>query len=344
LLNFTRRYRDPSQQDGEPIHIDNEADRLTTLNDDEDENETQTKMYEDHNEFLHGKKPRRGKSHQIISSKFIKKYLYVAKMQSPKLTKEAADAISEEYARLRSVADVTEGSAKTIPITARTLETLIRISTAHAKCRLSKKIEARDAEAAIELIQYAYFAKVVKKPGRKKKKGDMSEDESGEGSASSADEDPVDQDEDSQADLNASMQEMNVQQQMDSQEEDKPSSSRRRKKRGRTSESDKAPKKKAKSEDVDALIEETSQSDQTRMEQAKVVDVPQAKKDQFKAKLNEIFMSEHAQQLSFGDVVTKVNAGLLPSETFNDNEVKSCLNEMEAQNIVMCADDVVFLI
>lgn len=77
------------------------------------------------------------------------------------LFQEAADAISEEYARLRSVADVTEGSAKTIPITARTLETLIRISTAHAKCRLSKKIEARDAEAAIELIQYAYFAKVV---------------------------------------------------------------------------------------------------------------------------------------------------------------------------------------
>ena len=57
---------------------------------------------------------------------------------------------------------MTEGSAKTIPITARTLETLIRISTAHAKCRLSKKIEARDAEAAIELIQYAYFAKVIK--------------------------------------------------------------------------------------------------------------------------------------------------------------------------------------
>ena len=59
---------------------------MTTLNDDEDENETQTKMYEDHNEYLHGKK-KRGKNNQIISSKFIKKYLYVAKMQSPKLTK-----------------------------------------------------------------------------------------------------------------------------------------------------------------------------------------------------------------------------------------------------------------
>ena len=74
--------------------------------------------------------------------------------------KDAASAISEEYARLRSVADVSEGSAKTIPITARTLETLIRLSTAHAKCRLSKKVEAQDAEVAIELIQFAYFAKV----------------------------------------------------------------------------------------------------------------------------------------------------------------------------------------
>ena len=82
---------------------------------------------------------------------------------------------------------------------------------------------------------------------------------------------------------------------MDSQEEDQPSTSRRRKKRGRTSESDKAPKKKARAEDVDALIEETSQSDQTRMDQAKIIDVPQPKKDQFKAKLNEIFMSEHVQ-------------------------------------------------
>lgn len=78
------------------------------------------------------------------------------------ILQDAADAISEEYARLRSVADVSEGSAKTIPITARTLETLIRLSTAHAKCRLSKKVESQDADVAIELIQYAYFAKVLR--------------------------------------------------------------------------------------------------------------------------------------------------------------------------------------
>ena len=47
---------------------------------------TGTPLYEDHNEFLHGQKSRSNKD-KIISSKFIRKYLYVAKMQKPILTK-----------------------------------------------------------------------------------------------------------------------------------------------------------------------------------------------------------------------------------------------------------------
>ena len=57
---------------------------MTTANDEEDENATETPMFEDHNEFLHGQ---RSKKDRIISSKFIRKYLYVAKMQNPTLTK-----------------------------------------------------------------------------------------------------------------------------------------------------------------------------------------------------------------------------------------------------------------
>ena len=50
--------------------------------------------------------------------------------------------------------------SQTQPVTVRTLETLIRISTAHAKARLSKKVDLQDANFAIELVQYAYFKKV----------------------------------------------------------------------------------------------------------------------------------------------------------------------------------------
>ena len=37
---------------------------------------------------------------------------------------------------------------------------MIRLATAHAKCRLSKTVDREDAECAVELVQFAYFKKV----------------------------------------------------------------------------------------------------------------------------------------------------------------------------------------
>jgi len=82
-------------------------------------------------------------------------------------------------------------------LTARTLETLIRLATAHAKARLSPKVEERDASAAEDILRYALFKDVVKRQRRKKRKlnhggaarrGEDGEDDEEEGSDEDDDE------------------------------------------------------------------------------------------------------------------------------------------------------------
>merc|ERR1712154_348672 len=85
----------------------------------------------------------------------------------------ASEMLADEYANLRANDFEGSGVARTQPVTARALETLIRLSTAHAKARLSKTVDAVDA---IELVQFAYFKKVLPKD-KKKRRHDDSEGE-----------------------------------------------------------------------------------------------------------------------------------------------------------------------
>lgn len=60
------------------------------------------------------------------------------------------------------------------------METLIRLSTAHARARLSKTIDEIDAQTAVEMVQFSHFQKVLEKPNKRKRSnsGDQSEDDS----------------------------------------------------------------------------------------------------------------------------------------------------------------------
>jgi replicative DNA helicase Mcm len=84
----------------------------------------------------------------------LKKYIAYAKQNyNPVLTDEALEEIKEYYVKMRSTGDE-EGAYKAIPISARQLEALIRLSEASARIRLSSKVLKSDARRAIELVHF----------------------------------------------------------------------------------------------------------------------------------------------------------------------------------------------
>ena len=169
------RYRRPEEQEGQVLSIAADAEVLTTRDLAENaDNDGDTPIYEKYDALLHGNS--RKKSDKIVSVQFMKKYIHIAKCIKPVLTDAASAMLADEYANLRSN-DFESGIAKTQVVTARALETLIRLATAHAKARLSKQVEEQDAEMAIELVQFAYFKKVLEKKGKKRRVEDDSEEE-----------------------------------------------------------------------------------------------------------------------------------------------------------------------
>ncbi|KAI1426899.1 MCM2/3/5 family-domain-containing protein [Xylaria sp. FL1777] len=168
------RYRQPGTDEGAPVR-ENVSQALGVALQSQDATQKPTEVYEKYDAMLHAGvtvTSGRGanKRHEVLSIPFMKKYIQYCKTRiKPILTQDASDRIAEIYVGLRN--DEMEGNQRrTSPLTVRTLETLIRLATAHAKSRLSNRVEERDAGAAEAILRFALFKEVVEDESRKKRR------------------------------------------------------------------------------------------------------------------------------------------------------------------------------
>lgn len=174
------RFIPPGLLEGEPIR---EKSTLSLAIGDDSTNEQEQleqPIFEKFNSLLHAgvDASQSSKAPTLLSIPFLKKYVQYAKQRiKPVLTKRASSYIVNTYSALRN--DLVEKNHKTTaPITARTLETLIRLSTAHAKVRLSKTIDVKDAKVAEELLRFALLKEVAVRRSKKQRRDEyLSEDE-----------------------------------------------------------------------------------------------------------------------------------------------------------------------
>ncbi|XP_023068767.1 DNA replication licensing factor MCM3 isoform X5 [Piliocolobus tephrosceles] len=303
------RYRAPGEQDGDAMPLGSAVDILAT--DDPNfsqEDQQDTQIYEKHDNLLHGTKKKKEK---MVSAAFMKKYIHVARIIKPVLTQESATYIAEEYSRLRSQDSMSSDTARTSPVTARTLETLIRLATAHAKARMSKTVDLQDAEEAVELVQYAYFKKVLEKEKKRKKR---SEDES----------ETEDEEEKSQ--------------------EDQEQKRKRRKTRQPDAKDGDSydPYDFSDTEEDMPQVYTPKTADSQETKESQKVELSESRLKAFKVALLDVFREAHAQSVGMNRLTESINRD--SEEPFSSVEIQAALSKMQDDNQVMVSEGIIFLI
>ena len=142
-------YQSIAQQIDLPPTLINRFDIIFTLRDLPDrENDTKiaNHVLEEH---------RKEKADMLIPRDLFRKYVAYAKQRiEPELTDEAIAALKKFYVDLRNKPVSSDAAVRPIPISARQLTALVRMSEAAAKIRLRKKVTEADAMTAIDLMKY----------------------------------------------------------------------------------------------------------------------------------------------------------------------------------------------
>jgi len=330
------RYRNPGEQDGDPLPFGDTSEVLSTYNTDQTDEEQETEVYAKKDTQLYGESD---KQEQFVSVQFMKKYVHVARNIKPTLSQEAADLISGNYTELRHQDTGNESlKQKTAPITARTLETLIRLSTAHAKARMSKVIEEVDANAAIEMVQFAYFHKVETKSKKKGKKGEgeeETEEEDEEDTTQSGDKSEKRKTKRQKAMEDKDPKSLTMKKRkvgpgeegydpydFESQEQgDIPATATRRKSKPKSSE--------------DAM--ETDEAEPA------AVSLSDERLQIFRSTLQGVFSEKHAHTLPLTDITERLKKDY-PDAEFSSDEVAEAVHRMTEDNQIMLSDGTVFLV
>ncbi|KAJ2358820.1 MCM DNA helicase complex subunit [Coemansia sp. RSA 2618] len=90
---------------------------------------------------------------RVPASKLTRYIAYARRAIRPRITDDAADALTQAYVALRRIGR--DANAGRVTATARQLESMIRMSEAHAKMRLSETVEPLDVEMAAQLMRDA---------------------------------------------------------------------------------------------------------------------------------------------------------------------------------------------
>lgn len=306
------RYRSPAESGGFLI-MDG-----ATRNVEDEEAEIATAIFVKYNRLLHGERRARQGKRETLTIKFLKKYIHYAKSRhQPVLSDEASEQIASAYAEMRNASADNKAGGGTLPITARTLETIIRLSSAHAKLKLRNQVLKADVDAALKVLNFAVYHKELtemehreqereRELERKRQAEGNAEEDGGEGD--SPDEGGA-----------AVAQERRTQ---------------RRQRRRSNAESPSRTRAADVDEGDDALPAESSAQE--------VVAVSSEREERFNAAFSQHMMTNRLEQISLTAVAAVVNAG--NPNPFTQEELNWLLQRLHTANRVMVAGDTVHLV
>ncbi|MCL7036690.1 hypothetical protein MKW94_027520 [Papaver nudicaule] len=103
------------------------------------------------------------KDFEPLPGPLLRKYIaYARTFVFPKMSRPAAEVIQKFYLRLRDHSNSADGT----PITARQLESLVRLAEARARLELRDEITAQDASDVVEIMKESLYDKYVDENGR----------------------------------------------------------------------------------------------------------------------------------------------------------------------------------